>query len=683
MTSNKRTPLALSLSLSLLASQSAWAQTGDANGEPKATTLATITVTATKRGTTAFDTPASVSVIDGDAVEREDLQHLNDAAQQLPNVYFTDFVGGLGTIIIRGMGNGDEESDVASIGVQIDGVPLPLTGVIGNLFDLEQVEILRGPQSLLHGQGNIGGLIAIRSRDPGMRFAGSAQLNFGTANRRRAGLGLDVPLGERTAVRITAGRDESDGHVRNVTLNRKDTSGWGSNFARLKLLHHDDAGGELRLGLHHLDRNGGSDFFLRQAGAGQRESVEGDSGTNDISYTLFSGEYTRPLDADTRLTVAVGASDARWSYWTPVSLLGATNGFDLKLKGYNAEARIQRKATAQSPFDWMAGFHASRTDMNRPYLYDYAPFFRSATASQVDGTTMALFGEAGWHFAPSWRLGAGLRLTRDRREMAWSSNQNGSVESLERKVNNTVWLPQLALEYRPDEQQFAWFKMSRGYKAAGFNVYATQSAAAGNPYEPEYAHHAEIGYRVKDAKHRWEVGAAAFYSRLRNQQVVIEGLGGATMTDNAGRSHIQGIELDAAWRPARALELRGHLGYAKAVYDDYVRGGTDYAGRQFSATPRTSFGVSAVWRPAENWELGVAARRIGKVYLQANDQVDDAYTLVDAHLSWYHGNWTMGLYGKNLTDAKYLTRAIGDGRGGTLVTAGAPRTVGVRLAYDF
>ncbi|MFT3803910.1 MAG: TonB-dependent receptor [Burkholderiaceae bacterium] len=651
--------------------------------ESEAASLSDVVVTATKQGAKAFDTPASVDVVDGNTIEREGLQYLDEVAQQLPNVYFSDFSGGPGTIVIRGMGNGDEESDVASVGVQIDGVPLPLTSFAGNLFDLDHVEVLRGPQNLLHGQGNMGGLIALRSRDPGFVFGGSAQFDYGSYGRRRAGVGLDLPLSASTAVRVTLGRDRGDGYVDNIRLGRDDTAGWSSNFARLKLLHRDDAGGELRLSLHHLDRNGRNDLFLRRDHLDRRESVEGDAGTNDIGYTLFSGEYTRPLDADTRLTVTAGASHAQWSYWTPTTLLGATNGYDLDLKGYHAEARVQRHASASSPFDWMAGFHLARTDMNRPYLYDYAPYFRSATSSQVDATTLAVFGEAGWRFARRWRLAAGLRLTRDRRALVWSGDQNGTVENVRRNTDHDVWLPQLTLEYRPDDRQFAWVRLSRGYKAAGFNVYATQAVAAGDLYAPEYANHVEIGYRARGADDRWSVGAVAFHTRLRDQQVVVEGLGGATMTDNAGRSHVQGIELNASLRPARMLRLGVFAGYVKAVYDEYVRGGTDYAGRQFAATPRDSFGLSVDWRPAQDWELGLSVRRIGKVHVPTAYQADPAYTLVDAHASWYAKGWTVGLYGRNLGNARYLTRVIGDGMGGALSQLGAPRTIGIRVAHDF
>lgn len=683
MTLIQRTPIATSLCLALFSGTVVLSSKAETSPQAPTSSLPAVEVTATKQQRSAFETAASVSLIDADDLGSAGVQSLNEVAQQLPNVYFSDFSGGLGTIIIRGMGHGDEEADVASVGVQIDGVALPLTSLAGNLFDLDHVEVLRGPQSLLHGQGYIGGLIALRSRDPGFTFGGTAQIDTGSYGRQRAGAAVDLPMSKHTAMRVTLGRDQGDGYIDNHTLGSSNSTAWGSNYARLKLLHRDVADGELRLGLHHLNRNGGNDLFLRSQNVDTRQSIESETGINDIDYTVFSAEYSRLLNAQTRLSVAAGSSLTEWSYWLPSSVFGATNGYDMTLKSHHAEARIQRIATSSSRWDWMLGFHLAYTDMDRPYLYDYAPYFRSDTQSQVDATTLALFAEAGWHFKPQWRLAAGLRLSHDRRELEWISDQNGTIQSVQRDLNNTVLLPQLTLEYRPDDRQFGWAKLSRGYKAAGFNIYATSEVAAGDPYEAEYMNYAEIGYRVAAADDLWHVEATVFHAKLRDQQVVVQGLGGVTMTDNAGRSHSQGAELSATVRPLQTLELSGQIGYIKAVYDEYSRGTTNYADQQFSATPRNTVGASMTWRPTTAWELGVKARRIGRVYLQTNRQLDDAYTLVDAHLSWNGKGWTATVYGKNLSDANYLTRAIDDGTGNSLSVSGAPRTYGVSLAYDF
>lgn len=632
--------------------------------------------------TPTFSTPAAISIVKGKSLEREGIQYLTDVAQRLPNVYFSDFINGPGTIIIRGQGHHDEEADVASVKTQIDGVPLPLTSMVGGLYDHEQIEVQRGPDNLLYGQNSSGGMLAISSRDPEFRFGGSVQTEYGSGNRRRLMTSLNVPLStlNSTALRITAGRELANGYIDNTLLGRDDTGGWRSNFARLKLLHYDMGGGEWRFALHHMDRKGGSDLFSSHELAKQHETTESDSGSNNIKYTLFSGENRYMLDENTTIKSSLGVSTTEWNYWTPISLFGAKNGYDMKTKGYNADTRIERTASSDDPFDWMAGLHVAITDLDRPYLYDFYPYFRSATSSQVDGLTTAAFGEVGWHFAPDWRLAAGLRMSRDSRKLEWSSNQNGYVQSVNKKVIDNVWLPQLTLEYRPDEQQFTWLKLARGYKPSGFNVYSTSASTAEVAYKPEYSTYAELGYRFKDVQNLWDFGAIAFYSRIRNQQVVVEGLGGSEMTANAGRSHAQGAELETSFRPISQLELRGSVGYVKTVYDEYTSGSTNYAGMQFMAAPKVTYSLVAIWKPTESWQSGISVSHISSVYLPTSYQKDDGYTLVDANVSWRHKDWTITVFGKNLTDTEYLTRSINSG---DLVVTGAPRTFGLQLTYDF
>src|SRR5690606_22088317 len=144
-----------------------------------------------------------------------------------------------------------DEADSTNIPVVLDGVPV--SGLsIGQLFDLEQVQVLRGPQ-ILEGPNGLGGLIRLRSRDPGETAEGNVSLEYGSHNRRRATISGDIPLSERTGLRIAVGAEQSDGETKNATLDRDDTAGWKSTQAKLKLLHKDDAGGEWRLGLYHMN----------------------------------------------------------------------------------------------------------------------------------------------------------------------------------------------------------------------------------------------------------------------------------------------------------------------------------------------------------------------------------------------------------------------------------------------
>jgi len=680
-----RTSLALSLSLALAAPLSLRAAPPEANAQaaPDVARLAPVVVTATKQSAAEQVTPASVTVIDGLAVEREGLDSLYDVAYRSPNVYFTSFTQNTPSITIRGLGFSDDESDSTSTSALIDGVPMTVT-TLGQLFDVQQIEVLRGPQSTLYGQNSMGGLVAVRTRDPGFEFGGNAQVEYATGNRRRETAGLDIPLSDRTAIRIAGGADNADGYVKNDALDRDNTGGWRSRFGRIKFLHVDDAGGEWRLGVHGVNTKGGNDFFTTRSLADDHHSANGDAGQNDLSYTLVTGSYDRQLANGNRLAVNLGGSRVDWDYWLPESVFGGVSGFNASTEQYSGEARLSHTPDGDAGLDWMGGVYASKIRRDSPYTFGMADVFSSVTSARIKGSTAAIFGELGWRFNPQWRVAGALRVERDERRMDWRSTQSAgsysAVETLRSKTHDTVLLPRLTLEYRPDAQQFAWATLARGYKASGFNQYATDSASAAQAYQPEYGNYAELGYRLQGVDETWNVSAVGFYTKLRDQQVVTIGSGGQSLTTNAGRSHNLGMELSGTWRPVRSVDLTAFVGLVKAVYDDYSTGGVDYSGQQFPNTPRQSYGVTAAWRFAPGWEAGLAVRHQGSSNLYPTTTVkNDAYTLLDAQLSYrVDRHWTVGVYGKNLTDRVYYTRALND-----LVVAGTGRVVGVRVGLDF
>lgn len=680
------------LAVALLAALPLLAHAAPTDDDATAKTLNTVVVTASKQDRHAFDTAASIDILSGEEVQGRHLDTLGDLAQQVPNLYFTGFTRTNPSLTIRGLGFSDDETDSLSNGVLIDGAPVHAM-TLARWFDLEQVEVLRGSQSVLYGQGGMGGVVALRTRDPGEHFGGSLELDLGAYDYRKAQAAVDIPLSERTAVRVAVGHETTDGDTDNLNLQRDDTAGWDSNFGRIKLLHRDMAGGELRLGLHRLRTRGGNDYFTSSALARRHQSQASEAGRNDAGYTLLTGEYTRPLSERLQLTATIGASDSSWEYWMPRSVFGGNSGFHMKNKQHSAEVRL---VATDDGWDWMLGAFASHQTRESPYTFDLSPYFLSATTSDVTGDTAALYGELGWKFAPRWRLAGALRVQHDRRRMDWSLRKAGYMDSdgdgipdtpfemnpvlRDVKVSDTVPLPRVSVEYRANERSFAWLTLARGYKASGFNLYATSAASAGTPYDPEYGNHVELGYRIRGERETWDVAATAFHTRLRDQQVVIIGSSGQNLTSNAGRSHSRGLELSASLRPLPELTLRAQAGFVEAEFDEYRKGSVDYAGTQFANTPRHSFGASVQWQPTSAWELALTATRQGESTLYPNSsQHNPAYTLVDVHVSFRWSTWSLGIYGNNLTNANYFTRALGN----DVFVSGMPRRYGIRLRWEF
>jgi len=637
-----------------------------------------------------FTTPSSVSIINRHTLEAQHLDTLGEIAHRQPNTHLTSYTHVNPVITIRGLGVHVDESDSTNIPVLMDGVSVP-SNFVGQLFDQEQVQILRGPQ-LLQGPNGLGGLIKMRSRDPGFTAAGDISLEYGSHNRQRATVSGDVPLAARTGLRIAIGGEQSDGNTYNRTLGRKDTAGWHSTLAKLKLLHKDDDGGEWRLGLHHMNFRGGNDYFASEELSRRHESMATEKGANNTKYTLLSGSYQREFAGDTRLAVNLGASRSEWNYWLPRSLFKAQTGFDMVTRELSADTRLSGHKDA---IDWMVGVYAQQARRDAPYRFDMAPYFTSDTLAKRNGHTLALYGQTGWTFAPGWRLAAGLRIQHDRQRLNWRSEQSGYMDSdgdgipdmpfsmtdtvRNASVTKTVLLPNLTLEYGPDERHFGWVKLSRGYEAPGYNLYATKRERAQYAYRPTLANYIELGYRIRGESARWELGATAFSTILHDHQVV-GSVKGLTVTNNAARAHSRGIEMTGMWRPVSVLELDAFVGVVDAKWDDFVLNGVDWAGQRFSTTPRQSYGLGMSWQPYSQWSLGINVVRHGRSTLATNSNfVNKPYTLVDAHVTYTGGRFSVGVYGQNLGNARYFTRAVSQ----NALVAGASRNVGVRVSMNF
>ncbi|ETF02454.1 hypothetical protein W822_16650 [Advenella kashmirensis W13003] len=637
-----------------------------------------------------FTMPSSVSIISRKTLEAQHLDTLGEIAHRQPNMHLTSYTHANPVITIRGLGIHVDESDSTNIPVLLDGVPVP-SNFVGLLFDLDQVQVLHGPQ-LLEGPNGLGGLVNMHSRDPGLTAVGNVSLEYGSHNRQRATVSGDVPLSARTGLRIAIGGEQSDGDTYNRTMERKDTAGWKSTLAKLKLLHKDDAGGQWRLGLYHMNLRGGNDYFAPEYLSRRHASRVTEKGVNNTKYTLLSGSYQRQFATDTRLAVTLGASRSEWNYWLPRSLFKAQAGFDMATRELSADARLSRRMSVS---DWMVGVFAQQARRDAPYRFDMSPYFTSNTQARRRGNTLALYGQAGWTFAPGWRLAAGLRIQHDRQRLNWRSNQSGYMDSngdgipdmpfsMTETVKNasvikTVLLPSLTLQYHPNERHFGWIKLSRGYEAPGYNLYATKRERAQYAYLPTLANYIELGYRIRGRNAEWELGATAFSTILHDHQVV-GSFKGLTVTNNAKRAHSRGLEFTGMWRPLPELELNAFAGFVNAKWDEFVLNGIDYAGQSFSTTPRQSYGLSLSWQPHFQWSLGVNVVRHGRSTLATNsDFMNKPYTLVDANVTYTNGRFAIGVYGQNLGNAHYYTRALSQNE----LTAGTSRNVGVRVSMNF
>ncbi|AVR87246.1 TonB-dependent receptor [Thauera aromatica K172] len=658
-------------------------------GEPEVT-LPEVTVSAGKTDGKLSRTPASVTVIAGEEAERRGIDSHGELAQQVPNVYFTQWAPRGASLNVRGLGYSDDENDTQSGGFVIDGVPM-FGNAAQSLFDVDQIEVVRGPQSTLYGMGAMSGLVVVRTREAESLPEGRLSLDLGAPRFGAIAATVGGALGDDTAARLSLRAGSDDGTLTNTRSGAKDGTS-DDNFAgRLRLNHRLAGGGTLKFGLHGARDRGHLDMWATPAEARRHETSGSDQGATDARFGAAVAEYVQPLANGMTLTDIAGYVDSQLHIRMPVSALGGFLGvFNEDRRQFSNEFRLARQGES---LDWLTGLWLARHDKEGPFSFSMRPFYASEVVTRIKADTVAWFGQTQWRFAPGWELTAGLRLERTVRKFDWSAQESGyadtdgdgmpdtpySASPAVRGVraSSTVALPKLALGYVPAPGHYLYASYAQGYKPGGFNHHANSETEARAPYKVEHADQFELGWRG-----RWQgmsAGATVFHTRLRDQQVV-ENRPQGTFTANAARSHSQGVELEAALQATPTLQVKASAGYVRAVFDEYRNASIDYAGRQFPNTPKGSAGVSLHYAPGGAWEANASLTRIGKSTLFPGTEVENpAYTLLNASLAYRSGPWEWRLYGKNLLDAGYFTRALTSG----LVVASPGRTVGIRLTREF
>lgn len=638
--------------------------------------------------TSPFIASSSVSRLSGAVLKERHLDTLGDVAERLPNVSFTTTTQSNPVIMMRGLGGTEDETSSLYVPFVLDGVSM-MSLAMGQIFDLDHMDVTRGPE-LTKGPNAFGGMVSATSRDPGDKFGGSLDFEYGTGNRRRAVMSNDIPLGPNTALRVTVGGEVADGYISNRFLDRKDTAGWHSWFGRLKLLHKDSAGGEWRVSLHHVLNHGGNDYFATPEMALHHKSDNTSRGTNNNDYWAGSAQYHRMFSRKMIVDVALGGNATKWNFQLPESVFSARTGFNMPTRQAGGTITL---SGSSGTLDWRGGVYGQEMMRDTPYLFDISPYYLSNTTAVLNNANVAGFAELGWHFSPSWRLVPSFRVEHNQWSMShWSALQEASVpqsfallQTLPKQTaSRTVPLPGLKLEYHPQTDagvmQFGWLSYTRAYMPPGFSPHSVMAATAQTPFDASYGNNLEIGYRLHDRKDKWSAEVIGYSNLISNLQVSTSNANGESVVATAAKAYTRGMELSGTVKPIRTLALSGFLGLTYAAYDRFVFAGQNFSGQQLNGTPKSSFGFSGTWTPGDGWSVNVNVVRRGRTNLYPSSTlVNDPYVLVDAQIEKKWRWWNIAVYGRNLADARYLTRGLAVGQ----AVAANPRLLGLRVGVTY
>ncbi len=692
--------LASSVPISVIAQEGAFEE---------ALTLPTVMVTAEKREQSLQDVTASVSALDDVDLEDAGVNNANDLDARVPNLYIQDAATTSSFMSLRGIASQLRPGAPAGIGVYVDGVTRldPLGTLMTNMdmLDVERVEVLRGPQGTLWGRNTEAGAINIVTRRPDNTLRATGQVTLGHENLLIAEAIGNAPLVDGKLFMSLAGIfTRRDGYTVNTfTGNNVDDVDEMLMRAKLRWLPSDALDIQLTVDKARV-RDGTYDYSFAPEGDfsraaphktvsnldDQREYRDAYGVTLDLGYDLGAAQLTSITAFRKDKTENFGDGD-----FTQFDI--ADSLYNSEQKQWTQELRLASKEGSDR-LEWLVGvFLFDATYKNR---FDSTVGSDGPASGLPEGFPLtvgdetlkdkgqSVFGSLTYALTDRWKLTGGLRYEREEKSLSSVGLLFGQPVLFDGDANFYKLLPRISLAYARSPDMMAYVTISRGARSGGFNTPLITSM--GNTFGTEVSTSYEIGLKSIWWGRRLRLNAAAFLMDIDDQQIGQTVPGSIyVITRNVGKSRNYGVELEVQGTVTRELDLIASAAYLNTEiksYSDPVTG-IDYAGKKAPLAPNYSYLLAAQYdRPIGNLLLSgrLELKGTGRVYFDsANHLSQDPYRLLNLRFGLRGDNWSVALWGKNLTDEDYARMALSDGAGNALVGYGAPRTYGITASYSF
>jgi iron complex outermembrane receptor protein len=677
--------------------------------------LEEVIVSADFRESSWLAAPVSVSVFDAQATKKRAATHLEEMLNTLPNVNFAAGSNRARYIQIRGIGERSQfkEPINPSVGLLIDGVDMSGLGSMATLFDIEQVEVIRGPQGTRYGANALAGLVKIKSVAPSVDQTSNLALSLATYGSHSLSLASGTTLDQqgKLSVRLALQEQQSDGFYSNKTLNKDNTNGRDEFSARFQVRYQPSEAVTLDWRLFGADIDNGYDAFTldntrntlsdepghdRQESLGSSLSIAASLNSSvvfegDFAYADSDSEYD--YDEDWAYpTLAANTPFAGWEYSSFDNYLRDNTSQSVDLRLLSAEeGRILNGRS-----DWVIGFYnlSREQGLLRQYTYLAGDF-----TSQYDTAHHALYGQL------DIDLQADIALSLGFRREAWSADYIDN-DGLEINTDEDLWGANIGLQWAINEHRQGFINLSRGYKPGGVNTDGTLPEAE-RDFATEILYNTEVGFKWQsiDATQRGQL--TIFHARRSDQQVkgayVLARADGSTefidYVENAAKGKNQGVELEWQWLANDDLAVDFSAAYLDATFDRYLApatqadpDGLDLSGRQQAHAPKYQAHLQLDYSFMSNWFSVVSVEAKDRFYFSdRHNAMSDAYVLFNAQLGYRLDDWSVRVWGRNLTNEDVYVRGFGsfgnDPRTGyevgQYVQFGEPRVIGVSADWEF
>lgn len=684
----------------------------------------------------------SITLIDAGTIRLASLTHFEELVPLVPNMNLSGEGSRARYFQLRGIGEREqyEGTPNPSVGFIIDDIDLSGIGGVSATQDLEQIDVLRGPQSARYGSSALAGIVFMQSAIPTEELAGSVQITGGNADIVNAGAAIAGPMTDRLRGRLSVYHFADDGfrdneHLGTTTNERKELS------IRGKLAWDLGNDWEMHLAAIYADFDNGYDAFTVTNDATTRSDNPGEDSQNTTAGSL---KITGPVTESATFTSITGLADSEvlfafdgdWGnadFWQTYGNYGydyeylnprdrQTLSQELRLAS-SSEGRLFGDTT-----DWVVGFYFQRleedneisstglySDIGEEDFCNPGCLTDRQITSRFESDTYAVFGGLDSRFTDRLGLSLGLRLERWQAdyEDVWRDinyagppdNQTCNVTAIDCQPADSLWGGHAALSYDLSETVRSYLRIARGFKAGGFNP-SLAALQGDNPalgeeflqYGDEALMNYEIGFKGLTADGRFQGDIALFFMDRKDaqlsqssQQLPFDPNSFVFVTYN-GKAHVYGMELAGSFQASPVWEIHGSLGLLDSKIKESsttVDVSPDAVDRDLAHAPRYTLNIGTTFRTENGWFGRLDVNAIDAFYFDiSHNEKSRAYETVNVRIGKRWGPWSVTAWGRNLFDKDYATRGFFFGNEPpdftptTYTRFGTPRTYGLTARYD-
>ena len=668
------------------------------------------------RETRLIEEDSSVLVLSSKETQSAPIKHFENLSYLIPNLNFAASDSRARHFQIRGIGerSGYERTPNSAVGFLVDDIDYSGQGGIATTFDVDQIEVHRGPQGSRIGSSAMAGLIYIKTKEPTKEFEGVSEITTGAYGTRNVGIafgGSAQDDNEDFTYRIALRKDYSDGFRKNLYSGRSDASKKDESTFRLKANWEINSESTIKFLMTQIDLDDPADIWTIDGSLNTLSDRPGMDSQKTDAYGIKFFHETDNFEFQSLTSVTdtnvVLSYDADWGnsathapyiydYFSETQRKRETFSQEFRFLSNLADLDVNKRS------EWVLGLHffeSKETNLkNDDGIYGdpldpYGPYIsESSSTSKFSVDNFSIFGNLNYLINDSTTFSLGAR---------WEDSESTYSDSFGESFNPSDKISggKLSINKILKQDTNIFISIARGYNQGGFNLNLGLDPNSINSnlyYDPEFLTNYELGLNSKIVNLNMNLAAVIFHSDRKDQQVLISTQVDPTdpntftfLTQNAAEGTNNGIELEIDFQLFDNLDIFFNFGLLKTQIKNW-KSRPDLQGRAQAHAPEKSYAIGFNWNLTEQSNLSFDV--VGKssfYYSDSHNNRSKSYFLTNLSYSYFSGQWTYSLWGRNIFDEYYSTRGFYFGNEApnfidTLYERhGDPRHMGVTVRYDF